>query len=304
MNTNFPSDASIINLKHTEKALLASIDGNPYYVNADPEIGAMIAVAESARNIICSGGKPLAVTNCLNFGNPHDEEEYWKFMETVAGIGRACSKFKTPVVSGDVSFYNRSEKTRNNNNYLSSPVIGMVGLLENKRNQMTMAFKNKGDMIYLIGRSQNDIASSQYLIQFHKIYNSPAPYFNLDEEKEFQEILFMLVQNKLVCSAHDVSEGGLYTALLESAIPNRLGFDITTAAEYRRDAFLFGEAQSRAVVSVSASLETKFLDFMIHSGFPFLALGHVTKSELRVDDVSLGFVRDVRKIYESIVNFS
>lgn len=152
-------------------------------------------------------------------------------------------------------------------------------------------------MIYLIGRSVNDIASSEYLYSYHGIKASPAPYFNLDEEFEMQQTLRTLIEKELVVSAHDVSDGGLFIALLESAMPNGLGFDITTDAEVRTDAFLFGEAQGRVVVSVSQHREAQFLDYMSAQKVPFAALGHVTKSEIRVDDAAYGFVEDFRQTY-------
>jgi len=298
MTTNYESDAAVVNLKGTDSALALTVDCNPRYVNADPEKGTMIAVAEACRNIICSGGKPLAITNCLNFGNPYNPEVYWQFIQAVSGMGRACSKFRTPVTGGNVSFYNQTTIGDKAESVLPTPAIGMLGLIEDKKKQMTMAFRNKGDMIYLVGKSQNDIASSQYLLSYHGVKDAPAPHFDLDAEYHFQNVLIELVQNYMVCSAHDVSEGGLFVALLESAMPRGLGFDITTAAEFRRDAYLFGEAQSRAVVTVSQAKETAFIDHMMKSGVPFSALGHITKAEVRVDDISFGFITDLKKVYD------
>jgi phosphoribosylformylglycinamidine synthase len=175
----------------------------------------------------------------------------------------------------------------------------MLGLLDNKNQHTTLAFKEKGHMIYLIGRSKNDIASSEYLYSFHGIKASPAPYFNLDEEYKVQQAVSQLIQRNLVQSANDVSDGGLFVALLESAMPRNFGFDITTDAEIRTDAFLFGEAQGRVVVTVSPSRETHFIDYMMDNGIPVTALGHVTKSEVRIDDVSFGFIADLKKVYDN-----
>ncbi|MBQ9469664.1 MAG: phosphoribosylformylglycinamidine synthase subunit PurL [Bacteroidales bacterium] len=297
MSTNVPSDAGAFNLKGTDKALLMTADCNGRYVKANPEVGTMIAVAEAARNITCTGGRPLAITDCLNFGNPYNPEVYWQFVQSIKGMGAACTKFDTPVTGGNVSFYNQASIGGKEEAVFPTPTIGMIGLLDSKKHHTSLAFREKGHMIYLIGRTVNDIASSEYLYSYHGIKASPAPYFNLDEEFEMQQTLRSLIEQELIQSAHDVSDGGLFVALLESAMPNNLGFDITTDAEVRPDAFLFGEAQGRVVVSVSLQREAKFLDFMGTSRVPFAALGHVTKSEIRIDDVAFGFVSDLKQLY-------
>jgi len=298
MSTNFPSDAGLVNVKGTRSALALTVDCNSRYVLADPFIGTQIAVAEASRNIVCSGGEPLAITNCLNFGNPYNPEVFWQFVNSVKGMAKACKKFGTPVTGGNVSFYNQTSIDGKVVPVYPTPTIGMLGLLKEKNNQMTMAFKRKGTMIYLIGKSRNDISSSEYLASFHHIEKSPPPYFDLDEEYKVQAAVSSLIKFSLVLSAHDISEGGLYISLIESGIPKCLGFDITTDAEVRRDAFLFGEAQGRVVVSVSTTRETEFIDFMLKQNIPFSALGHITKGEVRVDDVSYGFICDLTKDYK------
>lgn len=299
MTTNFPSDAGVYNLKGSNKALAMTVDCNSRYVKADPKVGTMIAVAEAARNISCTGAKPLAITNCLNFGNPYDPEVFWQFVGAIEGMREACTKFDTPVTGGNVSFYNQSTIAGKEEAVNPTPTIGMIGLLENKNHHTTIAFKEKGHMIYLIGQSVNDIASSEYLYSFHGIKESPAPYFDLDKELAVQNAIRILIEKNLVQSAHDVSDGGIFITLLESAMPRMLGFDITTDAEIRTDAFLFGEAQGRIIVSVSSSRETLFIDAMMELGVPFTALGHVTKSEVRVDDLSFGFISDLKQLYDS-----
>lgn len=299
MGTNFPSSAGVVNLKGSNKALVLSVDCNSRYVKADPEVGAMIAVAEAARNIVCTGGKPLAITNCLNFGNPYKPEIYWQFVNAVKGMGKACEKFGTPVTGGNVSFYNQSTIGGKDEAVFPTPTIGMLGVLDNKNHHTTLAFKEKGHMIFLIGHSRNDIASSEYLYTYHGVKASPAPYFDLDEEHGLQQLVLQLINRNLIQSANDVSDGGLFISLFECATPRNLGFDITTDAEIRTDAFLFGEAQGRVVVTVSPSRETHFIDHMMESGIPFTALGHVTKSEVRVDDVSFGFIADLKKEYDN-----
>ncbi len=301
MSTNMPSDAGLVDLRGTRSALALTVDCNSRYVLADPEVGAQIAVAEAARNIVCSGGEPLAITNCLNFGNPYNPEVYWQFVKAVQGMGKACRRFNTPVTGGNVSFYNQANIDGKIEPVYPTPVIGMLGLLREKNNQMTIPFKAKGNMIYLIGKSVNDIASSEYLVHYHGIEKSPPPYFDLEEEVRMQQVVKDLIRYSLVRSAHDISEGGLFISLFESGMHNGLGFDITTDAEVRKDAFLFGEAQGRVVVTVSETRETEFIDFMVKSGVPFLALGHVTKGEIRIDDISYGFICDWKKLYDTAI---
>jgi phosphoribosylformylglycinamidine synthase len=299
LTTNRPADAGVINIKGTHKALAVTTDCNSRYVKSDPEKGAMIAVAEAARNIACTGAKPLAITNCLNFGSPLIPESYWEFVMAVKGMGKACSAFNTPVTGGNVSFYNQTTIGGISKAVNPTPVIGMLGILEDKSYLTSLAFKQKGDMIYLVGNLSNDICSSEYLYSYHKVKLSPAPEFDLEFEVKLNKILQELAKKSLVNSMHDVSDGGLYITLLESAMPNNLGFDITTASEVRTDAFLFGEAQGRVVVSVPIEKEMDFVDFMMKNKFPFYTLGHVTKGELRIDDISFGFISDAKEKYET-----
>lgn len=301
ITTNLPSDAGIINLKNSPSALAVTTDCNSRYVKANPKIGAMIAVAEAARNVVCSGAKPLAITNCLNFGNPYNPEVYWQFVNAIQGMGDACRAFDTPVTGGNVSFYNQTKIGDKIEPVFPTPVIGMLGILKDKSTQTSLAFNRKGDCIFLIGQSYNDISSSEYLYSYHKVKKSPAPHFDLDFEVKLMKILYQLAENHLVESMHDVSDGGLYITLLESAMPNNLGFDITTDAEIRPDAFLFGESQGRVVVSVSPAKEDRFIDFMMSKDVEFSILGHVTKGELRIDDSSFGFIIDSKEKYDSSI---
>lgn len=301
MSTNKFSDAAIVNIKGGKKALALTVDCNSRYVWADPEKGTSIAVAEAARNIVCSGGSPVAITNCLNFGNPYNPEVFWQFKGAIKGMSIACEKFGTPVTGGNVSFYNQTAIGKTIEPISPTPTIGMLGILEDKTNQMTLSFKKKGDMIFLVGPVVEDIASSEYLVKYHKIKYSPCPSFDIEKEYKVQQIVRELIEKKMITSAHDVSEGGLFINLLESGLQNDLGFDITTDAEVRADAFLFGESQSRVVISVCEECEDNFIDFMMNQKIGFMALGHVTKGELRVDDVSFGFIRDHKKSYETAI---
>ncbi len=297
MTTNRPSDAGVVNIKGTDKALAMSVDCNSRYVNADPEIGTAIAVSEAARNIVCSGGEPSAITNCLNFGNPYNPESYWQFVGAIKGMSKACLKFETPVTGGNVSFYNQSVIDGVETPVFPTPTIGMIGLLENKENLMTLDFKQKGDLIFILGDSVDCIASSEYLYSYHNIEASPAPHFDLDKEFDLQQTLKDLIQNNLVNAAHDCSDGGLFVTLAEMSFPRELGFDIVTDSEVREDAFLFGEAQSRVVVSISEDQEDEFLEFMAQSNVSFTLLGHVTKGKFVIDDEHYGFCDELKTIY-------
>lgn len=306
ISKNFPSDASVLNIRNTEEAIVVGVDCNTRYVHANPYKGAMIAIAEAARNLTCTGAKPMGVSIALNFGNLENPEVVWQFAEVIRGVNKICNKYDLPVISMQTSFNNYSKENNEEVSVYPTPVIGMVGLMDNKKNHLTLPFKNKGDMIFLIGESQNDISASQYLKSYQNVRLSPAPYFDLDKAKQIQEILQELIKLKLVNSAHDVSNGGVFITLVECSLHNQLGFDITSDAEIRQDAFLFGEAQNRVVVSVTPRKEADFIDFMIEKDFPFSTLGHVTKGEMRVDDESIGFITDAKEQYlkaiEKIMN--
>jgi len=302
MSTNGPSDAAIVKVKGTERALAMTVDCNSRYVHADPEVGAMIAVAENARNIVCSGGVPSAITNCLNFGNPYNPEVYWQFVGAIKGMSRACEQFKTPVTGGNVSFYNQTVMGDKAEPVFPTPTIAMIGLVEDKSHVTTLNFKKKGDLIYQLGTSREDISSSQYLVYHHGITESPAPSFSLEEEYALQEQVKMLIRQGVLQSAHDVSEGGLFVALMESSMAGNLGFDITTDAEIRTDAFLFGESQSRVVVTVAPDQEEAFIDLMMLNGVEFDLLGHVTKGSIRIDDEEWGQVSEYKDRYDNALH--
>jgi phosphoribosylformylglycinamidine synthase len=295
-STNAPTDAAVVHVKGTTKGLAVTTDCNSKYVFADPYKGAMIAVSEAARNIVCSGGLPLGVTNCLNFGNPYDPEVYYQFVHSIKGMGEACIKFDTPVTGGNVSFYNQSPDGA----VYPTPTIGMVGLLENINEKMTLDFKAEGDVIFLIGKSTNDINSSEYLHKLHGIEFSPAPHFNLDEEYELQQKIAELIKQKIIVSAHDVSEGGLFTTLLESSFSNNLGFD-TVADDYtiRKDAYWFGEGQSRVVVSVKADKVAALRTAL--GNHPFSELGFVTNGSIEVDGMEWGTVLEWKEKYDTAI---
>ncbi len=295
VNTNAPSDAALILVKDTTKALALTTDCNSRYVFANPYIGCMIAVSEAARNIACSGGTPLGVTNCLNYGNPYDPEVYYQFVESIKGMTEACNKFNTPVTGGNVSFYNQSPSGP----VYPTPTIGMVGLLENIDNKMTLDFKKEDDIIYLLGSSKNDINCSEYLHKICNVQFSPAPYFNLDEEFRLHQTVSSLISNKMIQSAHDVSEGGLFVTLAESGFPEGLGFNVAMKNnELRKDAFWFGEAQGRIVVSVNASDTEAFENVL---DIPFEKLGAVTNSEIIIDNENWGSINEWSEKYDNAI---
>jgi len=299
MTTNRPSDAAVVAVKGTNKAVVLTVDCNSRYVHADPKTGAAIAVAEAARNITCAGGEPSAITNCLNFGNPYIPEVYWQFVKAIEGMGEACLKFQTPVTGGNVSFYNQSP---DGGSVFPTPTIGMLGVLNDVDQVMTLDFKTEGDFIYLIGDSRNDIASSQYLASYHGIKASPAPYFDLDEEYATHQVVKHLISERLISSAHDVADGGLYVALAESAMAANLGFAIDTDSEIRKDAFLFGEAQGRIVVSVKPENQEAFVEFMAASGVEFSLLGAVTKNGFVVDEELYDTVGHAKEVYDNVLH--
>jgi phosphoribosylformylglycinamidine synthase len=293
-STNEPSDAAVVLARGTDKALAVTTDCNSRYVYADPYKGALIAVAEAARNIVCSGGQPLGVTNCLNFGNPYNPEVYYQFVNAIKGMGDGCRRFDTPVTGGNVSFYNQNPDGA----VYPTPTIGMVGLLENIKEKMTLDFKEEGDIIFLLGQSNEDINSSEYLHKLQKVEFSPAPHFDVEEEFRLQQLVAQLIKKKLVKSAHDVSEGGLFVTLAESAFPRGFGFDVVASDfEIRKDAYWFGESQSRVVVSVHPSKVEEFTKAL--GGHPVAELGFVTAGSFEVDGMEWGHVAEWKDKYDN-----
>jgi phosphoribosylformylglycinamidine synthase II len=299
MTTNRPCDAAVVSVRGTDKAIALTVDCNSRYVYADPQKGCAIAVAEAARNITCAGGEPVAITNCLNFGNPYKPEVYWQFVGAIKGMSEACTKFETPVTGGNVSFYNQSS---DEGPVFPTPTIGMLGVLDDVSTLTTSDFKQPGDLIYLIGESVNDIASSQYLASYHKISSAPAPYFDLDKEYDMHQVIKQLIKHQVIQSAHDVSDGGLFITLVESAMPNGLGFEIESDSSIRKDAFLFGEAQGRVVVSISPEEQERFIELMATSEVDFSLLGTVSNGYLTIDEESFGNIVDIKLVYDNVLH--
>jgi len=295
-------DSAVVRIKDTKKAIAMNTDCNGRYVYLNPKEGTKIAVAESARNIVCSGGQPLAVTNCLNFGNPYDPEIYWTFKEAIEGMGEACRFFDTPVTGGNVSFYNESPDTT----VYPTPVIGMIGLIENTENIMTSYFKNENDKIYLIGEDFEEIGGSEYLSIIHNKVEGNSPKINLETEQQLQKIVLKLIKEKIINSAHDISEGGIICAVAESCIinnTNSIGAKVKLPVKTREDFSFFSESQSRVIVSLSEEKEKDFLKILNDMNFPFLLLGTTGGTKFIVNDkfdITLDKLNEL--YYQSIPN--
>jgi len=295
--TNAPGDAAVVVAKGTGKALAMTVDCNSKYVFADPYKGAMIAVAEAARNIVCSGGEPLGITNCLNFGNPYDPEVYYQFVKAVTGMGDACRKFNTPVTGGNVSFYNQNP----DGPVYSTPTIGMVGVIDDFNNRMTMDFKEAGDVIILIGRQQNDIGSSEYLHKIKGVEYSPAPHFDIEEEYRVQQLITALIKEKLIKSAHDISEGGLIVTLLESGFNRNLGFEVNAVTGLRTDAYWLGEAQSRVVISCTKQNTGIIKQKAAADTIPVTILGTVSSGSIKINGKDWGPITGWKEKYDTAI---
>lgn len=243
--------AAVIRLKGTQKGLAMSTDCNGRYVYLNPRMGGQIAVVESARNVVCSGGEPLAITNCLNFGNPQDPEIYWQFKEAVTGIGEACRALNTPVTGGNVSFYNETGDTA----VYPTPVIGMVGLLENINQSTTIEFKGAGDFIVTLGALNGCLGGSEYLRTIHGKIQGPIPHLNLELEMGIQELCLEAIKKGIIKSAHDLSDGGLAVNISESIVHSKqgLGARLDVVRKLQNNELLFGECQSVIVVTLDES---------------------------------------------------
>ena len=288
------SDAAVIRLRHSNKALAMTTDCNARYLYLDPEVGGQIAVAEAARNIIASGGKPLAITDCLNFGNPEKPEQFYELSKACDGISESCRVLSTPVISGNVSLYNET----NGQAILPTPMIGMVGLIEDVAQITTQDFKETGDLIYLIGDTGDDFSGSE----IQKMMTgeiSGTLNFDLQAEKENQECVLKAIQAGLIQSAHDLSEGGLAVALVESAFANNKGISVHFDGNASQ---LFSESQGRFILSVHPEDEKNFEELMAGKASK---LGQVTdKSEIKISakdgEISLS-TEEAKAIYEGAI---
>ena len=287
------SDAAVVRIKGTNKALAMTTDCNGKYCYLDPYEGAKGAVAEAARNIVCSGGKPIAITNCLNFGNPYKKEVYWTFSECIRGMGDACRFFNTPVTGGNVSFYNETVKSA----VYPTPTIGMIGLLEDINFATTQYFKDIGDVIILLGKPSDTIDGSEYLAVEHNTIAGHAPKVDLKFEQKIQNICFEAIREGLIKSAHDCSEGGLAVALAESCFNPRglLGVNIEMEITYRPDIELFGESHSRIIVSLEEKEIPSLIKIIKKYDSPYQILGKVTGQKFQINEL---ISCDTNKLYD------
>ncbi|MBX3008790.1 MAG: phosphoribosylformylglycinamidine synthase subunit PurL [Melioribacteraceae bacterium] len=277
------SDAAVIYIKGTDKAIAAKTDCNGRYVYLNPKEGTKIAVAESARNVVCSGAIPLGVTNCLNFGNPYKPEMYWTFSKAIEGMGEACRYFDTPVTGGNVSFYNESPDTA----VYPTPVIGMVGLIEKLENVTSANFKIEGDLIYLLGEDYEEVGGSEYLKVHHNLVTGEIPKIDLRAEKDLYTTILELINNGIVNSAHDISDGGILVSIAESAIidkENPIGAKVNIPIKSREDFSLFSESQSRVIISVSPENKEFFESIASKSFTPYKLIGETGGKSLIVND--------------------
>jgi len=277
-------DAAVMRIKKTSKAIAIKTDCNGRYVYLNPRRGTMIAVAEAARNVACTGATPIAITNCLNFGNPYDPEIYWQFKEAIEGMKEACEVFETPVTGGNVSFYNESKDFT----VYPTPVIGMLGLIDDVKFITTSFFKDEGDLIYLLGETKNEIGGSEFLKQIFKKVEGDIPSINLKAERQLIDTLLQAIKSGFIKSAHDVSDGGLAVALAECCVMNRkkkIGAKINLDFPFRKDFYLFSESQSRIIVSIDEKFKQTFERFLEQNEIYYQLIGKVGGDKLIINNV-------------------
>jgi phosphoribosylformylglycinamidine synthase len=257
-----------------------------HHLQSDPQKATEILITRAARKMVCSGVKPAAISAFLyhiNFGDPKGQ-----FIAAGAkkGLENAAAKFELKIIDKKIRFDHFSQ----HGPVPPTIIVSLLGILSDKERNTTHSLKKKGNNLFLIGRTTDDIGSSEYLEFFHEVSDSPLPEFNINEEIIIQKAIGKLNDLKLLESASPVGKGGLFFTLLRAAIPNELGFDITTAAETRIDAFLFGEAMGRILVEVNEDNQDEFVDVLTEMKVPFFTLGHITKGEIRIDDKSMGYI--------------
>jgi len=299
-NTILPpgDDAAVLRIKGTKKAIALTTDGNGRYCYLDPLTGGKIAVAEAARNLSCKGALPRAVTDCLNFGNPEKEAIYWQLEEAIKGISEACRVLETPVISGNVSLYNESKGEA----IYPTPVIGMVGIIEDCDYICSMEFKNHDDLIVLLGENKEELGGSEYLKAIHNLVKGMPPQIDLLKEQAVQNACREAIKKGLLSSAHDCSDGGLAIALAESCIKGEKGAKIEIENKIRSDALLFGESQSRIIVSINLKNLSLLQDIAGKYYVPILVLGSVAGDELNINRLISLKVEQLKKVWRGKVN--
>lgn len=293
------SDSGVIRIKGTNRGLVAKTDCNGRYVYLNPRRGGQIAVVESARNVVCSGGRPLAITNCLNFGNPYKPEVYWTFKEALGGMGDACRALNTPVTGGNVSFYNENP----NSAIFPSPIIGMLGLIEDVENHTTTPdFKNEGDVVIYIGADRKGLGGTEYLKVIHGLTMGDAPELDIPFEVQLQESLLDAIKAGFITAAHDISDGGLAISLAEMAIYGEKGAHLTLEeVSGKTHEVLFSEAQSGIVITVDADHLPKTLSHFEKASIPTHVLGTVKGEKLIIDGIGELDVAEMKDTYENVI---
>ncbi len=292
----FPGDdAGILKIEGSDRAIAFTVDGNSRYCYLNPFAGGKIAVAEAARNLSCKGAVPMAITDNLNFGNPEKEEIFWQLEESVKGISEACEAFGVPVISGNVSLNNES----NGEAIYPTPIIGMAGIIEDFDQLCTMSFKNESDLIVLLGENKEDIGGSEYLKVIHNIEKGLPPQMDLSLEKSVQDACRESIQAGIISSAHDCSDGGLAVTLAECCITGKKGIKLEINAEIRNDALLFGETQSRIVVSLPEKNLDTLKAITDKYEVPMQILGKVEGNSLKIGSLVDVEVEQLKKVWES-----
>ncbi len=292
------SDAAVLRVQGTGMGLALAADGNGRHTYLDPYEGGKLAVAEAARNVVCAGARPLAITNCLNFGNPERPEIMWQFAEAVRGMGDACRAFGTPVTGGNVSLYNETLGTA----ILPTPVIGMVGLLDDIRHATTQWFKAAGDVLLLLGETRDELGGSEYLQVVHGLETGRPPRLDLDRERAVQAACLAAIRAGLVRSAHDCADGGLAVALAECCVTgpgSPLGARVAAGSDLRPDAQLFAESASRIILSVRPDDAARVEQLAGENGAPCQRLGEVGGDVLAISGRGCSFSLPVETIRET-----
>ncbi|MGH9317176.1 MAG: phosphoribosylformylglycinamidine synthase subunit PurL [Thermoanaerobaculia bacterium] len=271
-------DAALVRVKGTKKALALKSDVNPFFCALDPYRGGMLAVAEAARSIACTGARPLAITDCLNFGNPEKPEVMGQFEAAVRGIAEACRALEIPVVSGNVSFYNETDGRA----IPPTPTVGMVGLLEDVEKRVRVPFRGEGDVVALLGETRDELGGSEFLRTIRGRDEGPCPEVGLASERRLVDLLVALAAHRKLSSAHDVSDGGLAVALAECAMSGGLGAEIRLDSDLRPSSLLFGESTGRVIVSFRPEQESGIRASAEQSRLPLTVLGHVGGDRLRI----------------------
>ncbi|UCC67641.1 MAG: phosphoribosylformylglycinamidine synthase subunit PurL, partial [Armatimonadota bacterium] len=273
-------DAAVLQLKGYRQGIAVTTDGNGRYCYLDPYLGAQLVVAEAARNLVCVGADPAGVTDCLNFGNPEKPDRFWQFKRCVEGLADACREFGLPVVSGNVSFYNETPNTA----VYPTPVLGVIGVLDDVRRHCTVGFKRAGDVVLLLGETHEDLGGTEYLKRIHGQVTGRPPRLDLDREKKVQAACLAAVREGVAASAHDCSDGGLAVALAESCIGGQVGAKIALPKNggVRLDAQLFGESASRIVISAAPDDVEHIREIAASEGAPVQVLGEVGGDELAI----------------------